>query len=332
MWSTWNVVTICSLLLLTLSLLLGLIKHKGDKKKKFVFNIVDNNRYELKLDFRFLKDQELIEKSKNHEFLVITFTDSYAIFNEELKSVEFQENIGKIDNKYQLIKNDYSWHKLNDTFFIYKWYDHIKDLFSKKTIECTALLLSIITVCCGFYYYGEQISYQTKKTQWDNYITLNRIYQDLFIKLENIDKNKKPTLEEKKNWTRSYFNLWIDEYRLHKENLIPPNMLSDLINNSAIINICNHSWIKDNYKYWLKEGAFSNFDTENNRDLENSSIIKFRQNIPFYRSWAYSDNDIKMQILENKNDFKNYIEKVFDDIEKHPSCIGVKNKSKTKEK
>jgi len=100
-----------------------------------------------------------------------------------------------------------------------------------------------------------------EEQRWGNYSELNARYADVYNELPNeiltpllVDFSK--LTPATKRAVRRYFDLYSEEYWLHKEGRIPDPMWTKRITNGVLVNFGEYPSLISGYRYWKEKGAF----------------------------------------------------------------------------
>lgn len=127
--------------------------------------------------------------------------------------------------------------------------------------ELGAIIIAAFGVCVAWF----QLKQLNDELRWRNYLELNARYATFYKELpEEVltaspadFSNSSPTT---KRAIRQYFDLYSEEYWLHKEKLIPDPMWTNRINNGVLINLIEYPALISGYRYWKAKGAFQHPD------------------------------------------------------------------------
>ena len=60
-----------------------------------------------------------------------------------------------------------------------------------------------------------------------------------------------------KNWTKTYFDLYAEEYWLYTEGLIPKEMWTKMIDKGVDVNLVSFPVLVQGYEYWKDKKSFT---------------------------------------------------------------------------
>ena len=129
-----------------------------------------------------------------------------------------------------------------------------------------AHVLTIFALFAVFY----QLHQVNEHKRWENFNELNIRYYDWYSNIpDNLDTEICEPFEQQdeniKKWTRTYFNLYSEEYWLYLNDLIPKEMWEVRIDNGVDVNLDSYPQLVRGYEHWKSKGAFVH--PEDFRDL-----------------------------------------------------------------
>lgn len=128
-----------------------------------------------------------------------------------------------------------------------------------------------------------QLYQSNEHKRWENFNDLNIRYYEWYSNTpKDLDDDLCSPFDEQnekiKKWTRTYFNLYSEEYWLYQNNLIPKDMWELRIDNGVDVNLTSYPQLVRGYQYWKEKGAFvhpSDF-----RSLVDAKLEKLKPNMP----------------------------------------------------
>ena len=133
--------------------------------------------------------------------------------------------------------------------------------FGEKVAHFLSAIGLLLTTFMLFLVYA-QLQQANEHQMWNNYNQLNihysRLYRDIPKDFEAKSCKRFDELNvEGKNWIRSYFNLYSEEYFLFQKKLIPEEMWTKRIENGVEVNMLSYPVIVEGYEKWKERGAFN---------------------------------------------------------------------------
>lgn len=152
-----------------------------------------------------------------------------------------------------------------------------------KFLKKYELVIAHALTLVGIGFVVAQLYQSNEHKRWENFNDLNIRYYEWYSNIpENLNNDLCGPFEELdeqiKKWTRTYFNLYSEEYWLYQNNLIPEEMWELRIDNGVDVNLVSYPQLIRGYQYWKKQGAFVH--PANFRKLVDEKLNKLKSKMP----------------------------------------------------
>lgn len=161
---------------------------------------------------------------------------------------------------------------------------NISELLAHGATVFTFIVL-IISVCLAHH----QLELLKEQKQWQNFNEMNVRYANLLSKMPEKMDSDYCSIDSKdqkiKIWVRQYFDLYSEEYWLHKKELIPKEMWGDRIRPGVVVNLKAYPILVDGYSYWKDQGAFNHPDDFHNvieEDIYKAGIKDLQDKLQYH--------------------------------------------------
>lgn len=166
-------------------------------------------------------------------------------------------------------------------------FERLKNLSCKiiwcfsKPMAHWATIGTFIIVLLSYFVAKQQLVLLKDQRQWQNFNEMNVRYANLLSKMpEKIDPDYCliDSKDQKiKIWVRQYFELYSEEYRLYKNELIPKEMWENRIRPGVVVNLKAYPILVNNYNYWKNQGAFNHPDDFHKMVEEDINKVKIEE-------------------------------------------------------
>ena len=127
-------------------------------------------------------------------------------------------------------------------------------------LEKVTTLVTIVGIALVWW----QLRQANKHKRWDNYNTMNTVYRQMFVRLQDRDYRQlrkncsdyDKLGHQEKAWVRSYYNLYAQEFDLNSAKLLPKNMMDETISRGFRLNLKTYPSIAEGFKTLVDEKAF----------------------------------------------------------------------------